>query len=129
MTVPNSQPPSDLVGGASSEEFGEIARFQSPHDLLGEQVFFLPDGRHIVYTTGQDIQKDQWLPGTDPALWLGDIESPKTPRKFGLPGPPGKSSLALLRDGRLALTTSADKILRLWDIANIENCKAATRSA
>ena len=120
---PSSQPGSDLLGGPSIEDFSEIARFQSPHDLPGEQVLFLPDGRHILYTTGQDVQNDQWLPGTDPALWLGDVESPKTPRKFGLPGPPGKSSLALSRDGRLALTTSADKILRLWDITNIEKSK------
>ena len=101
----SSQPPSDLLGGPSIEEFSEIARFQSPHDLPGHQAFFLPDGRHVLYTTGQDVQNDRWLPGTDPALWLGDIESPKTPQKFAIPGPPGKCSLALLRDGRLALTT------------------------
>jgi WD40 repeat protein/serine/threonine protein kinase len=121
--TPNSQPFSDLVGGTSIDEFGEIARFQSPHDLPGEQLSFLPDGRHILYTTGQDIQNDQWLAGTDPALWLGDVESPKTPRKFAIPGPPGKTSLTLSRDGRLALTTSADKILRLWDITDIDHAK------
>ena len=52
-TKASSQPRSDNLGGTSIEDFGEIARFQSPHDLPGEEVFFLPDGRHILYTTGR----------------------------------------------------------------------------
>jgi WD40 repeat protein/serine/threonine protein kinase len=116
----SAQPGLELLGGPSIDDFAEIARFQSPHDLPGGQVVFLPDSRRIVYTTGQDVQNNKWLPGTDPALWLGDVESPKTPLKFPIPGPPGSCSLALSRDGRLALTTSADRTLRLWDIANIE---------
>ena len=112
--APPPKPASDLLAGADTEEVGEIARFQSPHDLTG-QAFFLPDGRRILYATGGDNQNNQWVEGTDAALWLGDLADPKNPRKFtGLA--PGWIVLARSRDGRLALTASADKTLRLWDV-------------
>ena len=114
VQAPKAQPASDLLAGPGTEQLGEIARFQSPHDLVGA-AFLLPDGRHVIYTTGGDNQNDRWLPGTDPALWLGDLADPKNPRKYTGHGP-GGISLALARDGRLALTGSADKTLRLWDI-------------
>ena len=112
--APPPKPASDLLAGAGTEEVGEIARFQSPHDLTGA-AFLLPDGRRVLYSTGGDYENDQWVAGKDPALWLGDLADPKNPRKF-TGHAPGGISLALSRDGRLALTASADKTLRLWDV-------------
>ncbi len=113
--APPLKPPSDLLAGAGTEEVGEIARFQSPHDRLSA-AFLLPDNRRVLYSTGGDNQNDQWLPGTDPALWLGELADPKNPRKY-TGHAPGSFSLALARDGRLALTASStDNTLRLWDV-------------
>ena len=55
----------------------------------------------VLYSTGGDNQNDQWLPGTDPAVWLGDLADPKNPRKFTGHGP-GGFSLAVARDGHRA---------------------------
>ncbi len=113
--APPLKPASDLLAGADTEEVGEIARFPGPHDWIG-RAFFLPDGRRILYTTAGDFQNDQWLPGTEAALWLRDLADPKNPRKFAGFSTASWIDLALSRDGRLALTTSADKTLRLWDV-------------
>ena len=67
------------------------------------------------FTPPGALPERQWVAGTDPALWLGDLADPKNPRKFTGHGP-GRISLALSRDGRLALTASDDKTLRLWDV-------------
>ena len=106
---------SELLAGAEADDVGEIARFQSPHDVTAEALF-LPDGRRLVYVTGGDfIPNKEWLPGTDPALWLGDLADSKNPRKF-TGHASGGIQFALRRDGRVALTASADKTLRLWDL-------------
>ncbi len=109
-----SKPASDLLSGAEIEEVGEIARFQSPHDFTGV-AFLLPDGRRVLYSTSGDLQGSQWVEGIDAAVWLGDLADPKNPRKFASFAP-GAVSLTVSRDGRLALTTSADKTLRVWDV-------------
>ncbi|MHC5538241.1 WD40 repeat domain-containing protein, partial [Singulisphaera rosea] len=95
------------------EEVGEIARFESPHDFVNFP-FLVPDGRHVLYATSGELQDNQWLPGTDPALWFGDLADPKNPRKFTSQAP--LNALALSRDGRVALTTSSDQSLRIWDV-------------
>ncbi len=116
-TVPAT--PQGPYGVADPEvtDDGVIRRgfFMSPHDLLNN-AFLLPDGRHVLYSTGGDFQNRQWLPGTDPALWLADFTSMnKIPRKY-TGHDPGAISLALSRTGRQALTASEDKTLRLWDL-------------
>ena len=94
--------------------------FLSPHDLLNN-AFLLPDNRHVLYSTGGDFQDGQWLPGTDPALWLADYTSlTKPPRKY-TGHDPGAMSLALSRNGRQALSASEDKSLRLWDLETGES--------
>src|SRR5262249_33910453 len=110
--VPAAEPVSPLL--AAVEEVGEIARFTSPKDLVG-RALFLPDGRRVVYPTGGDVQKDNWTKGTDPAVWLASLEGDKGVRNLRGHAP-GGIDLALLPDGRHALTGGADGALRLWDL-------------
>ena len=112
--APKPHPASDLLAGAGTEEVGEIARFQSPHDFVGA-AFLLPDGRRVIYASAGGYEKDTWVEPREPALWLGELADPKNPRKFTGAGP-GGLSLALSKDGRLALTCGGDKTLRLWDV-------------
>jgi Protein kinase domain/WD domain, G-beta repeat len=90
--------------------------FVSSHDLLNN-AFLLPDDRHVLYSTGGgDFQNNRWVPGTDPALWLGDFtDVKKSPRKY-TGHDPGAISLALSHTGLLALSASEDRTLRLWDL-------------
>ena len=97
---PKPQPASDLLAGTGTEEVGEIARFESPHDFVGE-AFLLPDRRRVIYASAGGYEKDTWVEPSEPALWLGELADPKNPRRFTGHGP-GGLFLALLKDGRLA---------------------------
>jgi len=85
------------------EQPREIARFETRGRVL--QAHLLPDGRHVLYETGDK----------DSGLWRGDVENPKSPRR--LEGhPAGWAHLALSRDGRLAVAANADQTLTSWDL-------------
>ena len=112
--APQLKPASELLAGPGTDYVGEIARFQSPHDLVSS-AHLLPDGRRVIYSSTGGYEKDQWVEPNDPAVWLGDLLDSKNPRKFTVHAP-GGTGLTLSRDGRLALLTGGDKTLRLWDV-------------
>jgi WD40 repeat protein/tRNA A-37 threonylcarbamoyl transferase component Bud32 len=101
--------------GAQAEQVGEIARFQgerSANPAYGgfTMGFLLPDNQRVLYTTAVPNSLSN-----DVSLRLGDIHYRNQPSELTGHGP-GQMWLALSRDGRFAVSMSADMTVRLWNL-------------
>ncbi len=86
-----------------AERVREVASFKTADRVILARL--LADGRHILYETG----------GKNRVLWIGDLTDPKNPQRLD-GGAAAWVNLALSTDGRFAVYSSEDRVLRSWDL-------------
>jgi WD40 repeat protein/serine/threonine protein kinase len=110
--LPPRVPPSVKAAGEGRED-GLVGHFEGSHGPVA-CASLLPDGR-VIYVTCGDHHGGKPGAGGEPAVWIGDSTNPKRPTM--LKGhAEDVTSIAVSKDGKLALTTSLDRTLRLWDL-------------
>ena len=108
---PPTDPPPDTPDGP-----GDEAVFRSTLDVT-QSPQFLPDSQNVIYATGGQFENGRRINGSDPALWIGDIAHPTTPRKLEKAhGSCGFLSVALSHDGKRAISLGSDGRLCVWEL-------------
>ena len=92
----------------------ELKRFDGPGNFV-ESVRFMPDGKRAICSYGPQVAEKIYDEDPRCSLRLWDLESGKELRQFkGHDGP--ILSLAISADGRVLVSGSADRSLRVWQL-------------
>ena len=94
--APQLKPASELLAGPGTDYVGEIARFQSPHDLVSS-AHLLPDGRRRLLLHGR-MEKTSGLSPTTPPSGSATSSTPRIPAN-SLSTPRAEPGFTLSRDG------------------------------
>jgi len=113
----------DGAGGTKAKVF-EYSRFSSHPEEIISSIAVSPDGRFIVTGMGRRYQSS----GTNHSALV--VSDGLTPKSFLLEGHSGRvTSTVFSPDGKMVLSGSEDKTLRLWDILMGKEIRAFTGHA